>query len=101
MLYLHRANVTVAGGSAASVTLNIHDGLVQQVLIRSLTSGLTMFRANVQDASLIRRHYAMHEGEINDVGSQLPLSGTTTINVTNASATDTFAIVLGVEELSA
>lgn len=100
MLYIHRDTVTVAGGSANSVTLNVHDGLAQQVLIRALTSGTTVFRATLTDSnSLIRRHYAFHEHEINDVGASFPLSGTTTIGVTNASATETFAILLAVQEL--
>ena len=100
MIYTHRATVTVAGGSIGTTTLRVHDGLVQQVLIRALTSGLTMFRANLTDeSSLIRRHYAFHEGEINDVGSSLPIAGTTTVNITNASATDTFQVALAVQEV--
>ena len=100
MIYTHRATVTVAGGSIGTTPLRVHDGLVQQVLIRALTSGLTMFRANLTDEqSLIRRHYAFHEGEINDVGSSLPIAGTTTVNITNASATDTFQVALAVQEV--
>ena len=101
MLYLHRDTVTVSGGSVASVTLNVHDGLVRQLLVRALTSGTTVFRADLTDSrnTIIRRNYAYHEGEINDVNSGFPLQGTTVVNVTNASATDTFAIVLAVEEL--
>lgn len=100
MLYVHRANVTVSGGSVGTLTLNVHDGLAQQVLIRALTAGTTVFRADITDTNnLVRRNYAYHEGEINDVGMSMPLSGTTTVNVTNASATETFAIVLAVQEL--
>ena len=100
MIYTHRATVTVAGGSIGTTTLRVHDGLIQQVLIRSLTSGLTMFRANItDDSSLVRRHYAFHEGEINDMGSSMPVAGTTTVNITNASATDTFTVALAVQEV--
>ena len=100
MIYTHRALVTVAGGSIGTTTLNVHDGLVQQVLIRALTSGLTMFRANITDeSSLVRRHYAFHEGEINDVGLSLPIAGQTTVNITNASATDTFRVAFAVQEV--
>ena len=99
MIYVHRAAVTTAGGSATSTSLRVKGGLCQQVLIRSLTSGLTVFRANLEDENgLVVRHYAFHEGEINDVGMSFPVAGTYDLNITNASATDTFQVVLAVDE---
>ena len=100
MIYVHRATITTVSGTVGSTTLNVKGGLCQQVLVRSLTSGLTIFRANLTDSSanLIVRNYAFHEGEINDVGMGMPLAGVYTLNITNASATDTFAFLLAVDE---
>lgn len=99
MVYTHPASVTAASGSASSTTLKVKSGLMQQLLIRSATDS-TVFRADVTEVGGVAvRHYGYHTGEINDVGAHLPLAGDYTVNITNASANDTFTIRLVVEEV--
>lgn len=107
MIYQHRASVTAASGTVASATLKVSGGLCRQVLIRANT-GSTVFRANVVDENSVTvANYDYHEGEINDVGQRpvsavpLPMAGTYTVNITNASVNDTFTLLLAVEETPA
>ena len=97
-VYEHRASITAVAGSVCSAPLNIGGGLCRQVLIRSTTAS-TVFRADLTDSNaIIRRHYAFHTGEINDMGLSFPMVGNYTINVTNASPNDTFTVVVAVQE---
>jgi len=98
-IYQHRDTITVAGGTNNTVSLKINGGLCQQLLIRALTDSTTQFRADLTDSnSIVRRHYAFHEGEINDSGMSFPLVGQYTINITNANQAETFDVILAVEE---
>ena len=95
----HRATVTAVAGAVGSTTLTIPGGLCRQVLIRSTTSLATIFRADLTDANgTVRKNYAYHEGELNDINPALPMAGVYTINITNASANDTFSILVGIQE---
>lgn len=99
IVYEHKAVITVSGGNAASTTLENVGGRLKYLLIRALTSGTTTFQANLQDKNLVTRlNYDFHEGEIMDNTIDLPLVGPYTVNVTNASATDTFQVILSVLE---
>ena len=99
-VYEHRAVVTVSGGSTGTTTLSVQGGLLQNVLIRALTTpATTYFRADLTDSNNIQRvNWGYHTGEINDHGISFPMVGTYTLNITNASAVDTFRIILGVRE---
>lgn len=96
-IYEHKDTVTASGGTTTSTTLNIRGGLLRQVLIRANTSN-TVFSANLSDSSLVRRHYDFHTGELNDMEVELPVCGPYTLTLTNASADDTFSVVLAVQE---
>lgn len=98
MIYQHRASVTTAAGSVASTTLNVKGGLLQQLVVRANTA-TTVFRADLVDANSVTvGNWDYHEGELNDIGRSLPMAGTYTLNVTNASPNDTFTILLAVAE---
>jgi len=93
--------MTVSGGSVGTTTLNVLGGLVRNVLFRALTNGGTgtIFRADLTDDHSVQRvNWGYSNGEINDDSITFPISGPYTINVTNASTTDTFQIILAVEE---
>ena len=97
-IYQHRASVTTASGSVASTTLNIKGGLLRHMLVRANTS-TTVFRANLVDESSVTvLNYPFHGGEINDWDLVLPVVGTYTMNITNASPNDTFTVLASVEE---
>ena len=90
--------MVASAGSAAAVTLTIFGGLGRQLLVRANTA-TTVFRVNLRDSNdVIRRHYAFHRGELNDMEMTLPMQGAYTVQVTNASPNDTFTVVLGVQE---
>ena len=98
-IYEHRDVITVSGGSANTLSLRMPGGLCRQVLIRALTDSTTVFRADLTDEnSVIRRNYGYHTGEINDTDIRFPVTGRYTINITNASLTDTFRVILAVQE---
>ena len=95
--------MTTASGSVSSTTLKVLGGLCRQMLIRALTSGATVFKANIEDEDGLRvLDYAYHNGEINDTGASgalpLPMAGEYTINITNASPDDTFQIYAVIQE---
>lgn len=97
-IYEHRDSLTTASGSVGTSTLYIPGGLVRQVLIRANTA-TTLFRADLTDEnSVIRRHYAFHRGELNDMTIQLAVAGSYRVNITNASPDDTFTVVVSVQE---
>lgn len=96
-IYQHRVAVAILGTTADTVTLNVRGGLMRQLLIRTTTTG-TIFRANLVDSnSLTVRNWGYHTGEMIDV-DPLPLVGTYTINLTNASQADSANILVSVEE---
>ncbi len=99
MIYRHRATITAVGNSASSVTLNVYPGLCQQFIVRANTS-TTTFRAQIIDDSDFRiMDYATHTGEINDIDRKFAIAGSATIQLTDTSSNDTFAIYLAVREV--
>ena len=97
-IYEHRTSTTISSGSTATVSLNVLGGILRQVIVRALTSNTTAFRTNLVDASLLtRKNWGFHRGEIND-DVAIPVSGRLTLNITNVSPDDVFAIYLGVQE---
>lgn len=98
MIYEHKTTLTASAGSTTTTTLKVTGGLMQQFLVQANTS-TTVFRANLVDKnSYTRMQYGFHTGELNDVGSSLPLTGAVTINITNASPNDIFKILVSVDE---
>ena len=97
-VYQHRASVTIAAGSAASATLNVDGGILQQAILRANT-GTTVFRASLTDENgLVIVNWGWHEGEVNDMESHPALDGTYTIRVLNASLPDIFSLYLGIKD---
>lgn len=97
-IYEYSTSMVIAGGSTTTTSLNIRGGIMHQLLIRANTS-TTIFRANLTDHnSIVRTNYGFSTGELNDIGTQFPMSGRYTINVTNASVNDTVRILLAVRE---
>jgi hypothetical protein len=71
---------------------------MQQLLVRANTSS-TVFRANiVDDEDVVRMNWGFHTGELNEIGSFFPIVNNYKINITNASQTDTFQVILAVKE---
>lgn len=69
------------------------------MLITSLTSAATTFRADITDKQgVIRGRWGYHTGEINDTSIKLAMAGSYRISITNASATDTFRITMSIQE---
>ncbi len=99
-IYERRATVTVSGGSANLVTLNVRGGLLNQFLVRALSTPATsQFQASLVDEnSIVRLNYDYHTGEINDLNVGLPMVGVYTVNIVNASSADTFDVVLSIRE---
>lgn len=99
MIYFHRATITTAGGTSNTLTLAIPHGTCEQLLVRALTSSATVFSADLTDSNSLRVYdWGFHEGEINTVDLGLPVAGAYTLNITNASATDTFNVLIGMDE---
>ena len=96
-IYQHRATVTAASGSTSSATLKILGGICRQVLIIANTSSTTFLTTITDESSMEVARYGSQQGELDDITS-IPMSGRYTINITNASADDTFRVLLGVEE---
>ena len=70
---------------------------MRQFYITAGTSGTT-FRADItDDNSVVVRSYDIHQGEINDIKT-LPVVGTYTLRVTNASADGNFTCVMMCQE---
>jgi len=98
-VYEHKVNITTNGGSVSSTTLNVRGGILRYFLVRALTSGTTQFRADLVDEdSTTRLNYAYHNGEIVDDKITLPVVGNYTLNITNASADETFRVIFSVQE---
>ncbi len=97
-IHEHRVSITAASGSAASSTLNIRGGILRQMLVRANTATTTFAVNLVDENSLTRGNWGFHEGELNDVSTKIPMRGTYTINITNASLDDTFNVLLGIQE---
>lgn len=98
--YEHRQNITVAGGSNNTLTLDMHGGLCRQVIVRALTNSTASFRADLVDAkSDTRINWGYHSLEINDTNLNLPVRGIYKLNITNATPVDeTFRVILAIEE---
>ena len=98
MIYEFKTSLTVSGGSASTVTLNIIHGLLRSVFVKANTD-TTVFRFNLKDEdNLPRQDYGFSTGMLNDNLIQYPITGRYTVSITNASPNDTFAIRLGIEE---
>lgn len=96
-IYQHRTSMTTSSGSTSSTSLRIRGGLCRQLLIVANTA-TTVFRVNIVDGnSYTIENYGFSTGELNEK-TAIPMAGTYTINITNASPDDTFKILLGVEE---
>jgi len=97
-IYEYSTSMLLAGGSTSTTSLNIRGGIMHQLLVRANTSG-TVFRANLTDHNdIVRTNYGFSTGELNDTDTPLAMTGRYTINVTNASQTDTVRILLAVRE---
>ena len=97
-IYEFTTSLTVTGGSANAASLRIIGGLLNQFLVRANTL-TTVFQASLVDEdSITRLNYDFHAGELNDLNCNLPMKGTYTVNITNASAADTFRVILAVRE---
>ena len=97
-VYEMRGQVTAVSGAASSIGLNIPGGLIRQVLVRANTD-TTIFRVNLTDASgLRRRDYGYHTGECNDTSIALAIAGSLAVNITNATLSDTFQVLVAVQE---
>ena len=97
-VYEMRATAVAAAGAASTIGLNIPGGLIRQVLIRANTD-TTVFRANLTDASGLRRvDWGFETHEINDTTLSLAIAGSLAINITNASPNDTFSVLVAVQE---
>lgn len=99
IVYEFKTSLTVSGGSANAVSHRNVGGLLNYVLLRALTSSTTTFSASLADADgTVRMTYDFHTQEIVDNTINLPIVGQYTVNILNASATDTFKVILGVWE---
>ena len=97
-VHQHRATATAASGTTSTTTLKLNPGLLRQVLITANTS-TTVFRANLVDyKSVTVANWGFSQGQINELGFAMPVMGQYILNITNASADDTFTVLLGVEE---
>ena len=97
-IYEHRTSMTVSGGSTTTTSLSVIHGLMQQLLILANTS-TTVFRASiVDDGGITRMNWGFSKGELNEIGSFFPIVNKYKINITNASQTDTFQIIMAVKE---
>lgn len=98
MIYEFKTSLTVSGGSASTVTLNIIHGLLRNVYVKANTSS-TVFRANLQDEDNLNRvDYGWSTGMLNDMQIAYPIVNRYTFSITNATPNDTFSIRLGIEE---
>ena len=93
-----KTSLTVSGGSATAISHRNVGGLLKYVLIRANTSTTSFYAALTDTDGTVRINYDVHTGEIVDNTSDLPLVGMYLVNITNASATDTFKVILGVWE---
>ena len=90
--------MTTASGAVSALTLRIAGGICRYIMIRANTS-TTVFRANLQDESSVRlMDWGFHTGDLVDNNIAIPMAGTHTLAITNASPDDTFAIRIRVEE---
>lgn len=90
--------MTVSGASFSSASLRIPGGLLRYLLVRANTT-TTIFQTTLADTNgTVRMTYDYHEGEIVDNSLILPVVGSYTVNITNASQNDIFKVVLAVQE---
>ncbi len=96
-VYQFRSTVTAAAGSTSSTSLKIPGGICRQVIIVANTSSTTFLTTITDDKSLEVMRYSSQTGELNDV-TAFPMQGNYSVNITNASADDTFKLYFAVEE---
>jgi len=97
-IYQHRATVIAESGSTSSESMRIVGGLCRQFAIKANTA-TTVFKANLVDSkNFTILDYGFHTGTLNDYQLYVPMDGAYTINLTNASADDTFRVYMGVQE---
>ena len=99
-VYEHTTSMPTASGTVSTASLFIPGGIGRQLLVRANTA-TTLFRVAIIDgASITRRNWGFHRGELNDTSDNIRLAfaGSYTVQVTNASPDDTFRIILSVEE---
>jgi hypothetical protein len=89
--------MTVSGGSSTFSSLNNIGGICRQVFISAQTNTTIFKMSIVNDDDLTVRQYALHTGEINDL-EEFPIYGVNNINITNVSNTDTFDVLLLIQE---
>ena len=97
-IYEHKTTMAVTVGSTATTTLNIIGGLLRQVLVTANTA-TTVFRANLVDENGDNRvDWGFNTGQLNELGTAIPVVNRITLNITNVSPNDTFVIKMGIQE---
>jgi len=98
LIYRFLSNLTVSGGSASTISLDVHPGICRQVIVQAGTAATTFMANIVDDRSLRIMDYGINTGEFNDI-TAFPMYGRVTFSITNASQTDTFKTYFAVEEV--
>lgn len=98
-IYEHRATITASAGSAATTTLRVVGGRLTNIFVEAQTSAATVFRAELIDDHQIKRvRWGWQRQQLNDDKLSFPMVGTYVLQLTNITPTDTFNVVLAVEE---
>jgi len=94
----YRREVTASSGSYNEETFNNVGGLLRNILVKANTA-TTTFQVTLTDhKDMVRKRYGWVEGELIDDTIAIPITGSYTIGIVNASVDDTFKIVFGVQE---
>ena len=96
-IYQFRKSVSTAAGATSTATLKIPGGICRQVLIKAATSTTTFLSFITDESNMEVARYGSQTGELDDI-TAIPMAGSYTVNITNASPDDTFTIMLGVQE---
>ena len=97
-VYEYKTSLTTSSGSVSGITLRIPGGLLRFVYVKANTS-TTVFRANFQDEdgdNII--DWGFHTGMLNETGLAIPVTGSNTFQITNASPDDVFRVKIRVQE---
>lgn len=98
MIHRFYTTLVTAAGAGSTNTQPFVGGLCRHIFIQSSTTGTT-FQANITDPdSLQVRTYSGVATTVSDANQILPVLGTYTIRITNASADGLFSIFMMVEE---